>query len=309
MGFFSDENATEAVNCAIRIHESIGERNDSQRIKCYVCTGIATGELVRFETSQGSEDYIGTVADCASRLCGAASPNGILVDEATIDAANMGRIASKVGQALRRTSGEYRGEPYKLSLKGLAHPVTYYEINWERDRFGIKSQAASSQVQSAMPTSPAVSAGQRMQNDRINPIAGRMKYWADGDQYGFIDGDDGESYFTSPAFIAGDELPDLNDRVFFTRQPPAKAGQKPVAAAVLTVGVKAEGLIERIVEERGFGFASVADQRGHQNSVFCFFGDHIGEYRPGSKIGFVVHEHSDARSGGAKPRAEDIELR
>ncbi len=85
---FDSDNATEAVNAAVRVQEAIndaaGGASGTKGTIDFTCSvGISTGSVVTFVTPTGSRDYLGTVVDKARRLCDAASPKAIFADRAT----------------------------------------------------------------------------------------------------------------------------------------------------------------------------------------------------------------------------------
>lgn len=222
MVFYDGEHTTQAINAAIRIQEYIADSNADKITKGFHCSiGISTGSMVKFHAKDLQDDYIGVVVDRAARLCSAASANAVFVDEETIDGANITKIRSRIGDALKRKAAEYRGEVYHLPLKGFPTPIGCYEILWGRDRLGIRTPIISlpdqnkglvRQEESKRPPPP--------ERDLEEYGSGSVKNWSEDERYAFIRGDDQVDYFTNPAVIIGRDLPDIGNRVFFLRRPP-----------------------------------------------------------------------------------------
>ena len=156
------DRATEAANIAIQVQEAINDANQGRTgakgavdFNCSV--GVSTGSVVAFLTPTGSRNYVGTVVDKARRLCDAASPKAVFIDRATAAAANIMKIASRVGGALGRRPEQYQGDLQRAPLKGFDQPVEYYEIFWDQQLHGLKSE------------------GVTLSADRIQPAAGASR--------------------------------------------------------------------------------------------------------------------------------------
>jgi class 3 adenylate cyclase len=217
MAFFDGEHTTQAINAAIRMQEYIEESNTAKVIKGFHCSiGIASGNMVKFSTSDDKDDYIGVVVDRVARLCSSASANATFVDEETIDSAHLGRIRSRIGEALSRRAADYRGEFYNLSLKGFPKPIACYEILWGQDRFGIRTPVAS--VPPPPPPPPDPEEDDDLRSDVADYRSGWLERWSQDGRYAFIQGDDGVSYFTNPSVIIGEDMPNVGDRVFFLKR-------------------------------------------------------------------------------------------
>ncbi len=140
LAVYEDGDAAEAINAAIRIQEELAKDNQDRIVDCFCSIGIAAGEVIRYQDPRGQDHYIGIVVDRAARLCSHASPKSILVDKATVDTAAMNRVKAVMGEwPPRRTVDDYLGEPQTASLKGFQALVKYYEIWWDRTRYGVAS--------------------------------------------------------------------------------------------------------------------------------------------------------------------------
>lgn len=62
---------------------------------CWFSIGVATGPVHRFETAQGTPDYVGSTADLAQRLCQAANAQAIWVDLKTIEEPASARCSAR----------------------------------------------------------------------------------------------------------------------------------------------------------------------------------------------------------------------
>lgn len=103
---------TEAVSCAVRIQQGAA-RARARREGPHLRIGINAGEA----TQEGG-DWFGPPVVIASRLCGRAAADQILVSE-----------------VVRSLAGTRGGHQYKqlglLELKGIAEPVSAAEVTWE----------------------------------------------------------------------------------------------------------------------------------------------------------------------------------
>ncbi|MGH2731588.1 MAG: adenylate/guanylate cyclase domain-containing protein [Actinomycetota bacterium] len=137
---YEDADAAEAINAAIRIQEKLANDNEDRIVCCRCSIGVSAGEVIAYRDPRGAGHYIGTVVDRAFRLCSHARPKAILVDKATVDTAAMNRVKAAAGKRLRKgTVEDYVGELQLVTLKGFRAPVRYYEIWWDRTRYGVAS--------------------------------------------------------------------------------------------------------------------------------------------------------------------------
>jgi hypothetical protein len=134
--------AVEAINGAILIQENLESLRHENKLQCQCSIAITTGRPVEFRVS-GATDYIGATVDLAARLCGAANPNAIWADTNTVSAANMARVRSTVGNAMRRGVAEYRTGEESVRLKGFGEPVSYHEIVWSTTPFGVRNSVVT----------------------------------------------------------------------------------------------------------------------------------------------------------------------
>ncbi len=136
------DGATQAINDAILIQETIRDAVHERRVALRCACGISTGHVVTFVDAQGNEDYLGLVADRAARLCSLASAEAIFVDRTTVASAQLNKVHSSVGVALHRPIEAYHGRQEHARLRGFVQPVPYHEILWDQERFGPKPHVA-----------------------------------------------------------------------------------------------------------------------------------------------------------------------
>lgn len=141
------ECAEASINTAINIQEKLREARNANRVGCSCSIGIAAGEVVEFTDPHGKSDLVGTVVDRAARLCSAASPQAVFIDENTTENATWRNVKSRVGEALKRGIKEYKGDLQQVPLRGFKNPVTYHEIFWDTQIYGLKSKTVSEQTQ------------------------------------------------------------------------------------------------------------------------------------------------------------------
>lgn len=287
---YGDDAATAAINDAIQIQEALDDGVNARVVNMACSVGIATGKVVRFETRPGDYDYLGTPIDEAARLCSVSSPQAIFVDTATIDSAQMNRIVAKVGDALNRTPGEYKGAVQKANLKGFGAPVDYHEILWSRQPFGIKSSAITSaidtaptgsRVPSTAPTVLGTGRGGRGQR-------GVVRAWDAENHRGFIETTDGKTFYTDMRFVVSDDELAIDDVVYFVAQEPMVAGRSPVAGAVIALEQYVEARV--IAVREGFGFLRVSDSRATTQDVFVSLSDCEQELVQHGSVEFAVGE-------------------
>lgn len=294
MAVFTDEHAVEAINAAIQIQEAIAVDNARDSVACNCSVGIATGEVVQYDSAQGS-DYIGTVSDKAARLCSAASPKAIFVDRETISNAMMRRVRSRLGEAMvpQRTAREYQGESNKIALKGLSNAVEYHEILWDQQHYGVKSSAIPSESRLAATQAPTGAIGETKSNGSKRASvqhAGIVRRWDSEKKVGFIETSSNESYYFDGRFAIQPEVLSLHDKVYFVPREPLQPGKKPVASAVLSVGQKASGRVKNI-GEKGFGFLTVMDRLGNSQDLYIHLGNKNDNLERGAEVEFLVVEN------------------
>lgn len=294
MAVFDDEHAADAINTAIAIQEEIASARESHRVNLHCSIGIATGEVVRFETAYG-EDYIGTVVDRAARLCAAASPKAVFVDKATIATALMRKVRSRLGEAKapRRTVDEYQGVMQRIPLKGIAAPVEYHEILWDDQLYGVKS--------SAVPTGETRPTGAPSHNRfsaqpgaevRQEQYGGTVRRWDQEKGNGFIVTESGEFFYTDKRFLAGspDQL-HHGVKVYFVALPPLIVGRNRVAAGLVSMGEELTAMVTRVHHTKRFGSVQVSDQGGNVHEIFLYIGEPASDLVRGSEVSVTISEN------------------
>ncbi|GAA4966070.1 adenylate/guanylate cyclase domain-containing protein [Actinoplanes utahensis] len=313
---FDGDRATEAVNMAIQVQEAINDANQGRTggkgaIDFNCSVGVSTGPIVAFETPTGGRDYVGMVADKARRLCDAASPKGILIDRATAAAANMTRIASRVGTALGRAPEQYQGDIQRIPLKGFDQPVDYFEVFWDQQLHGLKSEGVTSTAD-RMRTAAAPVATQltvvRQAGRAGAPEerhVGEVTCWKPEANFGFLrDQRTGEDfYFRGNHMVYPEDAAEtltVGSRAAFVASGRADTGHKRSAVGILVVGDYAEGTL-RLPEGKAHGWLRVADGLGNSHHVFTSRAAVQG-HAPGTLLSFKVGANE---KGGV---AEEIEL-
>lgn len=287
---FDSDRATDAVNVAVAVQEAINDANQGRTgtkgVIDFSCSiGIATGLVVAFETATGSRDYVGTVVDKARRLCDAASPKAIFVDRATASAANIMKIASRLGIALGRSPEQYQGDVQRAPLKGFDQPVEYYEVLWDQQLYGLKSETVTSttdRMRSAAVPPAARAAGRprptfdRPPAKRLNTPeerhVGDVTCWKPDANFGFVrDLRTGEDFYFRAAHLvypedAGESLA-VGRRVAFVAQGQGDGDRKRHAVAVLLLDEYAEGTL-KLPDGKAHGWLHVRDELGNSHHVF-----------------------------------------
>lgn len=282
LAVFGDEQAASAINAAIKIQESLEADNDSNRLRnCQCRIGIATGRVVEYQGPGGVVDYVGTVVDLAARLSSSASAGAIWADLDTIDAANLNRIKSRVGDVLRRSSRDYVSEAQKVELKGFQQPVIYKEVIWAQASKGVSNEVATRLVDRAAALQRASEVPQREQ-----PLVGTVTVWKEDLGHGFIRTAENGDFYIDRRFVVDrvDLVP--NRSVAFLERPPMIPGKQPVAACVVQEGQRVVGPIVTLKDR--YGFIGMRDSNNNQMNLFVYFGDQISEYNHGQTIAAMV---------------------
>jgi class 3 adenylate cyclase len=314
---FDGDRATEAVNMAIQVQEAVNDANQGRTggkgavdFSCSV--GVSTGPIVAFLTPTGGRDYVGMVADKARRLCDAASPKGILIDRATAAAANMTRIASRVGTALGRTPEQYQGDVQRIPLKGFDQPVDYYEVFWDQQLHGLKSAGVTSTADRMRPAAaPVVSPQLTVVRQSGKPNAqeerhvGEVTCWKPEANFGFIrDQRTGEDfYFRGSHMVYPEDAAEslaVGSQAVFVATGRTDNNRKRFAVGILVVGEYAEGTL-RLPEGKAHGWLRVTDELGNSHHVFTPRAA-VQKYASGTLLSFKVGSNE---KGGV---AEEIEL-
>lgn len=268
---FPDEKATDAINCAIKIQESIDTLRNIEGFPCQFSIGISTGRFKKIRVVDQKYDYLGSVVDKAFRLCSAANAKAIFVDGDTIGAANVNRITSSAGRAEDPPRAKYVATENHIPLKGFKAAVPVHEILW-RDSFGLKIAYASDLKTSSSKQEPTIPS---LQGNAIQlPSSASVKSeisrgifdkWISDDN-GFIVGDSAERFFTSKKLIVGDSNLKKGDVVYFV--PVSDTGKSRKATGVIKIGEELTGVVVkkrsgdkyvfiRCTELFGFGFPNI----------------------------------------------------
>lgn len=303
---YGPEDATTAINDAVHLQEALEDGVEGRLVRFACSIGIAAGIAVRFESPHNEIDYIAPVTDRAARLCDVASPQAVFVDTATLDNAQMNKISSRVGEALRRTPSEYKGEIQKATLKGFPAPVEYHEIKWSQQLFGIKSKVVTASIDSATATTkaagvatpPAVAPIRGDRGDR--GVRGIVKTWNDEHRRGFIQTSDGERLYTDMRFVVTDDELEADDVVYCVPRDALTEGKARVAGAVMAIDQVATGTIVSVCN--GFAFIRVVDSRGDAQDIYTAFTDCDTEPERHQRVEFALSESVR----GA--RAEEVRL-
>lgn len=290
MVVFSDEHAAEAINYAIKVQEAIADAKASNRVSCECSIGIAYGDIVEFDTSEGGKDYIGSVADRAFRLCSAANANAIFVDTETVTAAAMNRVLSRVGAstAPKRKAVEYQGDVESTPAKGFAHPVRYHEILWASTRYGVRPEFVTKITEAQAPAERPVRAAGPARAAAVQWLRGRVV--KDAGTYGFIRSGEEDFWFNNTSQLFRRALTaKLGDDIWFTPAESLPGSKSRRATDVLPNGSLVDGRLEKVKAE-GYGFALVTNQRGVARQFFIELGD-ATNWTPGMDVEFTIGEN------------------
>ncbi len=311
------DKATEGVNIAIAAQEAINDANQGRMggkgaVDFNCSAGVSTGSVVAFLTPTGSRDYVGTVVDKARRLCDAASPRAVFIDRATAAAANIMKITSRVGLALGRSPEQYQGDLQRAPLKGFDQPVEYYEVFWDQQLHGLKSEgvtlsadrikpATASRAHAALAPAAAAPRGGSTLEERH---AGEVTCWKPDANFGFIrDTRTGEDFYFRTAHMvypedAAESLK-VGARAVFVASGRLESNRKRWAVGVLVVGEYAEGAL-KLPEGKAHGWLRVQDELGNPHHVFTPRAA-VSRYAPGTLLSFRIAANE---KGGI---AEEIE--
>ncbi|KRC98193.1 MULTISPECIES: adenylate/guanylate cyclase domain-containing protein [unclassified Streptomyces] len=336
---FDSDRATDAVNVAVSVQEAVHDANQGRTgargVIDFTCSiGVGTGSVVAFTTPTGGHDYVGTVVDKAKRLCDAASPKAIFVDRATASAANVMKIASRLGIALGRAPEQYQGDVQRAPLKGFDQPVEYYEILWDQQLYGLKSEAVTRntdrmrQAPSSPPGTTRLpverSANKRppsqdrrpgtqdkrpgVQDKRQGALeerhSGEVTCWKPDANFGFVrDSRSGEDFYFRAGHLvypedAGESLR-VGSRIVFVATGRVDGERNRHAVGILLVDDYAEGTL-KLPEGKAHGWLRVQDRLGNGHHVFTSRSA-VQRFTPGTLLSFKVAANE---KGGL---AEEIE--
>lgn len=294
MVVFGEEQATEAINAAIKIQEMMADARARNMVKCSCSTAIASGTLIEFDLPIGAKDYIGTVVDRAFRLGVSANANAIFVDTDTVAAASMTKVVSAVGTstAVRRTASEYQGKEESLRLKGFSSPVAYHEILWENSRFSIKPPFASE-----LSTTPS-----RAPAPSITSRGAQKAAWARGTvktlgpRFGWIEGPEEEVFWFNNDYLFSADHPVVSGReVWFVPLPAIEEGKNRRASVIIPFGATLSGELIGVFPE-GYGFAACGSDSTGTFSIFVNLGD-ASSWAKGDVVTFDVGENPKGIAG------------
>lgn len=306
MAVFDDNSAAEAINAAIDIQEEMARMNKDGRMVGSCSIAVTTGEVVRFCTpgDDEHEDYVGTVVDRAFRLCSAASPQAVFIDAVTITSAPMNKVRATLGRALRRSPNDYQGDLQSLSLKGFSAAVDYYEILWDAQRYGVKSEVPTSAVRNAAAAISAPGAVQTPSDRRS--LKGQVSSWRLDQARGWVSSE-GEDFFCSAVNLIGATELKPGSAVVFAPHDALIPGKNRLATCVMSVGSMGEGLLERVIDKgdgRALGFVRVADSYGNSVNIVAYLDDNPNGLEEGDAVQFEV---GDNRLGAVALRANKVD--
>lgn len=275
------EEAINAINAAIKIQEAIADAVRNHTIEVYASIGIATGKMIRFQTPgpNSSWDYIGTPVDRAARLCAVATAQAVLVDDETQLSAPGTKITSKFGEVKYRSAREYYGEPQTISLEGLGEPVTFFEILWSDQRYGLRRAVPPA------PASPVVA---------TEWMEGSITKWDPSKKRGFIKSPDGEEFYCDQRFAVDIGSATVGARVWFVPRAGPRPDTRRTAACILILGQELTGTIVNIVDKvpgRVYGFVRVTDRMGTERNIYSFLGNNPLGLESGDVVRFTVGEN------------------
>ncbi len=288
MAVFNDDYAAEAINAGIKIHESIAKAVKDKMIVCNCSIGIASGDVTRIETPSNAEDFIGSVVDRAARLCNDASPKAVFVDKATISTAQMRKVCSSLGEAEGRSPEDYQGPQQKKPIRGFSAPVEYYEIYWEKQFYGVKSNAITQAVES--PSNPTTQQQSKVDNHSTEWQSGIVRSWDSTKDHGFILGTNDEWFFINHRFMVDPEDLEPGQTVYFLAHEPLVEGKNRVAACLIVFGQQLPGKVVN-VSDKGYAFIRVMDSDGNGQDLFTYLGDNPDSIEPGNDVAFIVSKN------------------
>jgi class 3 adenylate cyclase/cold shock CspA family protein len=310
------DQATDAVNAVIRIQEAIekagrGTGGGKGVVDFAVSCGVAVGEVVGFTTPDGNRDFVGTVVDKAFRLCAAASAKAIFVDTQTLGAANTIRITSTFGRAVNRTSDEYQGDVQRAMLKGFNQPVTYHEILWDQQLYGVKSSTVTASTE-RLRSVPAAATGTggpgTVVTAGIERHRGEVVFWRADKDFGFIRDpqSDEQFYVSSKTMVYVDDVSKLSPgrEVVFVAAGETDGARKRQAGAVLVVGEPADGPLVSVPVNKTYGWIRVEDSAGNRHLIFVP-ADQLAGHTRGEVLGFTAGATEKGACARDVERVED----
>lgn len=297
-----DDYGPDAIQVAIDVQETIQDASRvvdgaKGKIDFHITVGITTGAATRFVTPTGTIDYVGMNIDKAGRLCGAASAQAIFVDRSTITATNFNRVHSKFGAVVHRDADGYQGNRQSVSLKGIPNPVEYYEILWDSQLFGVKSELLTETAGRPSSSTPLLRAAAVKSTapgpaarGRAEKFVGSVKQWNPDKHFGFVTSTTGEDFYFNPDhdMVYPEDADDLRPGVgvAFLALPPSGAGRSRRAGAMLVAGRDADGILVVPPGDRPHGWIEVRTESGVGQLVFAARQELADSMVKGSSVSF-----------------------
>jgi len=283
---FPIDRAAEAINAAILVQERITEAQRENSYRCNCAIGVATGRAVEFPGGVDTT-YIGPVADRAERLSDGANAGAIFVDEPTVGAANMMKVFATYGNVINREGSQYLATLEELPAEGAGERISYHEILWAAQSFGVRSRA----VTKINVPPPVVPPHPGPAHDRLTWQRGTVSNWLEQREIGFITGDRGETYYLHRDNIclgAGEVR--RGETVFFVAQPAREQDRNPRALCAIPLGAEITVTITKIFT--AFSFCQLSDTRGTLQELFLDLGPGAqGRYRRGQELKIKVNRN------------------
>jgi class 3 adenylate cyclase/cold shock CspA family protein len=310
------DHATELLNAVIQIQEEVdtaGASKDGGKgvIDFTVSAGVSTGEVIAFTTPAGNPDFVGSVVDKAFRLSAAANANAIFIDTQTLGAANVMRIVSRFGKAIRRQPEEYIGEVQRAVLKGFGQPVAYHELMWGRQLYGVTSTTVtvSTERLRTVPDNPPQAAPARPGHPgRAERHRGEVTFWNADQEYGFVreplTGE--EFYLSSRLMVYRDDIGKLTKgrQVAFVAVGVAEGKRLRQAGATLLVDEPAEGPLVSLPPNKSYGWIRIEDVPGNRHLVYVPASE-LNGYTLGDSLSFTVRASDKGAIAGELEKIED----
>lgn len=316
IALFSEDHPAEAINWAIAVQEAMADGRERNRVACDCSIGIAYGEVVEFDPEKvlpnatvDRKDYIGTVVDKAFRLSAAANAKAIFVDTDTVAAAAMNKVQSRLGhnKSPRRKVAEYSGQVQSVNLKGFSRAVSYHEILWDADRYGVSPEFVTKLTKTEVEQpaiGPSTQPGQALATGWQ-----RGRVTTRNEKFGFIKSATSEDHFFNSDYLFRRNLDvKVGDEVWFVPASPLSGATKPRAVDVIALGAKLVGKLEKVKADKGFGFATCTGQQGDARQMFVFFGTDPGPWSNGMEVEFTIGENAKGLAG-VDPRPTHLQER
>ena len=236
-------HATEAINAAIRAQTHAKEHG------LRFGAGIASGALTWFETPERGTDYLGAPVEQAAQLSRAANARAILMDAATAQAAALARLE------IDASKDAPLGDAQIIRLTERAEAITYHELVWAEEAFGIRAAFVS-----AMHAETPIA--------DLNPAEWRKGVISRiGPKFGFISDDAGELYYFQSRNLVVEAALKRGARVLFHALPPIRNTKEKRAEDVFVLDATAEGRLTRI-GTKGWGFIKLECQNNLEHNLF-----------------------------------------